>query len=84
MRSIETISPRPPRTLSNTTTHRFRDGFNGYLFVVHGEARVSTEGDAGELDEGGVAKIEGEREVTIRAGDVGAEALLVETRVVDR
>jgi redox-sensitive bicupin YhaK (pirin superfamily) len=64
--------------------HRFRDGFNGYLFLVHGEAHVSTEGDAGELDEGGAAKIEGEREVTIRAGDAGTEALLVETQVVDR
>src|SRR5713226_7478274 len=24
-------------------THRFRDGFSGYLFVVHGEAHVSTD-----------------------------------------
>ena len=62
-------------------THRFRDGFNGYLFVVHGEADVSTDG---ALDEGGAAKIEGEHQVTIHAGDAGAEALLVETRAVDR
>jgi redox-sensitive bicupin YhaK (pirin superfamily) len=65
-------------------THRFRQGFQGYLFVVHGAAHIATDTDAGELDEGGAAKIVGEPEVTVRARDAGAEVLLVETRVVDR
>ncbi len=66
--------------------HRFRTGFQGYLFVVHGSASVAGAGgqDAGELDEGGAAKVTGEPEVTVRAGDAGAELLLVETRAVDR
>ena len=64
--------------------HRFRPGFNGYLFVVHGAAQVSTESDAGELDEGGAAKVQDEAEMTVRAGDDGAEMLLVETRAVVR
>lgn len=46
-------------------THRFRDGFQGYLFVVHGSARVATDADAGELNEGGAAKIQDEPTVTI-------------------
>ena len=66
-------------------THRFRPGFIGYLFVVHGDAQVSAEGDAGgALDEGGAAKIVDEAGVTVAAGDTGAELLLVETRAVDR
>ena len=67
----------------HAVTHRFRAGFKGYLFVVHGEAHVATDGDAGELDEGGAAKIEGEVEVTVRARDAGAEIVLVETRATD-
>ena len=59
-------------------------GFHGYLFVVHGAAHVATDGDAGELDEGGAAKLVDEPEVRVRAGDAGAELLLVETRAVDR
>jgi redox-sensitive bicupin YhaK (pirin superfamily) len=61
-------------------THQFRDGFNGYLFLVHGEAHAATDQDAAEIDTGGAAKITGEREVTIRARQAGAEILLVETR----
>ena len=64
--------------------HRFRPGFQGYLFVVHGTAQVATDGDAGELDEGGAAKVTGDPEISVRARDDGAELLLVETRVVDR
>ncbi len=63
-----------------SATHRFRDGFGGYLFVVHGDVHVSAGEDAGELDAGGAAKIVEEPEATIRAGSAGAEALLVETR----
>ena len=49
--------------------HRFRDAFQGYLFVVHGGAHVSTDADdVGELDEGGAAKIVGEPEFKVRAG----------------
>ena len=68
-----------------TVTHRFRGGFIGYLFVVHGTAHVSSATDpGGELDEGGAAKVVDELEVSVRAGDDGAELLLVETRAVDR
>jgi hypothetical protein len=65
-------------------SHRFRPGFNGYVFIVRGAAHIATDVDAVEVDEGGAAKVEGEREVTIRARDDGAEVLLVETRAVDR
>jgi redox-sensitive bicupin YhaK (pirin superfamily) len=64
--------------------HQFRSGFNGYLFVVHGTAHVSSDDDAGEAAAGGAAKVVNEREVVVRARDVGAELLLVETRAVDR
>jgi hypothetical protein len=38
--------------------HRFRPGFGGYFFVVHGEARVDgPDGSGGLVDEGGAAKI---------------------------
>jgi redox-sensitive bicupin YhaK (pirin superfamily) len=65
-------------------THRFRPGFQGYLFVVHGDAHVATDADALEIDRGGAVKIEGEPEVAVRARHGGAELLLVETRAVDR
>jgi redox-sensitive bicupin YhaK (pirin superfamily) len=65
-------------------THRFRAGFQGYAFVVHGDAHVATDRDAGELDEGGAAKIVDEPELSVRARNAGAELLLVETRAVDR
>ena len=69
----------------HSLTHRFRPGFIGYLFVVHGGAMVSaTATTGGELDEGGAAKIVGESELTVRASISGAELLLVETRAVDR
>src|SRR6476659_1303280 len=31
---------------AQAVTHRFRPGFDGYLFVVHGEAHVATDDDA--------------------------------------
>jgi redox-sensitive bicupin YhaK (pirin superfamily) len=65
-------------------SHSFRPGFDGYLFVVQGDAHVATDGDAVEIDLGGAVKVEGELEVTVRARDEGAELLLVETRAVDR
>jgi redox-sensitive bicupin YhaK (pirin superfamily) len=55
--------------------HRFRRGFGGYLFVVHGSLAKP------ELDEGGAAKIIDETELVLQAGDGGAEVLLVETRL---
>jgi redox-sensitive bicupin YhaK (pirin superfamily) len=61
-------------------THGFRPGFQGYLFVVHGDAEASTDGGAATLDEGGAAKIVGEPAVNVLAGAGGAELLLVETR----
>jgi redox-sensitive bicupin YhaK (pirin superfamily) len=66
-------------------THRFRAGFIGYLFVVHGAVAVASETDTGgELGEGGAAKVTDEPGLTVRAGDGGAELLLVETRAIDR
>ena len=45
-------------------THRFRPGFQGYLFVVHGSARRRwPRSDEGDLDEGGAAKVQDEPEV---------------------
>jgi quercetin 2,3-dioxygenase len=65
-------------------THVFRPGFQGYLFIVHGDAHVATDADAGEIDEGGAAEVTGEREVSVRARTAGAEVLLVETRADSR
>lgn len=59
--------------------HELRDGFGGYLFVVHGG--LAAVGRAGALEEGGAAKLWDEQEVVIRAGADGAEVLLVETRI---
>ena len=67
-----------------TASHRFRAGFIGYLFAVHGTARVASDADAGELTSGSAAKVVDETEVTVRAGDQGAELLLVETRAIER
>jgi redox-sensitive bicupin YhaK (pirin superfamily) len=61
--------------------HRFRESFGGYLFLVHGTARVGVDGDAAEVDEGGAAKISDEPLVELTAGADGAELLLVETRL---
>ncbi|MGO9178685.1 MAG: pirin family protein [Candidatus Limnocylindrales bacterium] len=69
---------------AQAVTHRFRPGFQGYLFVVHGAAQLVAGADRGELDEGGAAKVTDEPQLTIRARDAGAEVLLVETRGVDR
>jgi quercetin 2,3-dioxygenase len=65
-------------------SHTFRVGFQGYLFVVHGSVEVSARETAGNLDDGGAAKIVDEQLFDVRAGDVGAELLLVETRAIDR
>jgi redox-sensitive bicupin YhaK (pirin superfamily) len=67
---------------AETLTRRFRSGFNGYLFVVHGAIELGFSDQPGPLDEGGGAKIVQEQELTVRAGDHGAELLLVETRDV--
>jgi hypothetical protein len=60
--------------------HRFRDGFMGYVFAVHGDIHVATAGDEAEIDACGAAKVIDEPEVIVRAGAAGAEVLLVETR----
>jgi quercetin 2,3-dioxygenase len=54
--------------------HQFRQGFDGYVFVVHGSLVRP------ELDEGGAAKIQAESALDLEAGSKGAEVLLVETR----
>ena len=63
--------------------HALRDGFGGYLFVVHGEiAELSgADGAAGAVDEGGAAKVGAGDRISVQAGAEGAELLLVETRV---
>jgi redox-sensitive bicupin YhaK (pirin superfamily) len=65
----------------HTISHGFRPGFGGYFFVVHGDAQLSTDGEGGVVDEGGAAKIVGVGEITVRAGERGAEDLLVEVRL---
>ena len=56
-----------------------RSGFGGYLFVVHGElARL---GEAGPLAEAGAARITDESGIELRAGSMGAELIVVETRL---
>lgn len=62
---------------ARAVTHRLREGFGGYLFVVHGDLEVV---GAGALDEGGAATIVAPS-IEIRAGASGAEVLLVETRI---
>lgn len=58
---------------------RLRDGFGGYLFAVHGSVAVAASKEkAGALEEGAAAQIVDEREVSLTAGDSGAELLLVE------
>jgi redox-sensitive bicupin YhaK (pirin superfamily) len=58
--------------------HPLRNGFGGYLFVVHGDLEVT---GAGAVDEGGAAKIGLIPAIELRAGASGAEVLLVETRL---
>ncbi len=65
---------------SSSVAHRFRSGFGGYFFGVHGEAELKTATGSGTVDEGGAAKIVDEPDVTVKAGAAGAEALLVETK----
>ena len=60
--------------------HRFRRGFQGYLFLIRGMAHVATDADAGELGEGGAVKVIAEAKVAVRARESGADVLLVETR----
>src|SRR5262249_55112999 len=64
----------------DSVTHRFREGFGGYAFVVHGGASLAGKEGGGDLDEGGAAKVTDEDELTIQAGPGGAEVLLVETK----
>ncbi len=62
--------------------HRFRPGFGGYFFVVHGGATVTgKDAGGGGVDEGGGAKIGTEEQVTITSEATGAEVLLVEIRL---
>ena len=61
-----------------SATHRLREGFVGYFFVVHGAADLSADGATiGALDERGAAKILSAKSLTV-ASPRGAEVLLVE------
>src|SRR6202011_2243807 len=52
--------------------HRFRPGFGGYLFVVHGDASLKSDGETGgTVDEGGAAKIRDVPELSVEAGPKG-------------
>ncbi len=63
-------------------THRFRVGFGGYFFVVHGDAGVRVpHAPAGSVDEGGAAKIGRVDTLAVTGGLDGAEILLVEVRL---
>ena len=61
----------------------------GEGFVIADESRLATAldarlpgtGESGDLDEGGAVKVVGEGEIMIQAGEHGAEALVVQTRV---
>jgi redox-sensitive bicupin YhaK (pirin superfamily) len=64
-----------------TVGHKFRPGFGGYLFLVHGEAEVSADGAGGTIDEGGAAKIGEMDEINLRAGGGQAEVLLAEVKL---
>ena len=68
-----------------TATHRFRTGFIGYLFAVHGSAHVASAGRRRNADEPAARRrSSARRRSPVRAGDEGAELLLVETRAIDR
>ncbi len=60
-------------------TYRFRPGFGGYLFVVHGD--LDRLGEAGPLAEAGAARITDQPAVELWAGSAGAELIVVETRL---
>ncbi len=65
-----------------SVVYRFRRGFGGYLFLVHGEAKLAgPEGAGGVIDEGGAAKIGSVDEIALTAGVGGAEILLVEIKL---
>jgi redox-sensitive bicupin YhaK (pirin superfamily) len=65
-------------------THRFRDKYGGYLMAVHGDGEILGGRDReGFIDERGAAKIGPIQEFTFRAGENGAELLLVEVRLVE-
>jgi redox-sensitive bicupin YhaK (pirin superfamily) len=66
---------------AGSVSHKFRPGFGGYLFVVHGQAQLSADGEGGMIDEGGAAKIGELDQIKLQAGEPGAEVLLVEVRL---
>jgi hypothetical protein len=61
-----------------SVTHRMRDGFLGYFFVVHGAVDLAADGEkVVAIEERGAAKVLSAKELTI-ATRPGAEVLLVE------
>jgi redox-sensitive bicupin YhaK (pirin superfamily) len=58
-----------------TARQTLRAGFPAYLFVVHGNVSLAR---AGAMEEGSAAAIVDEPDVSVTAGDAGAEVLLVE------
>jgi redox-sensitive bicupin YhaK (pirin superfamily) len=61
--------------------HRFRSGFGGYAFVVHGAIELRSDGESELLKQGEAAKIRDEPEVTFVGAGSPGELILVETRL---
>jgi quercetin 2,3-dioxygenase len=62
--------------------HPVREGFGVYAFAVHGDAILADDGTGdARIEEGGAAKVRGASRLSVRAGERGAEVLLVETRL---
>jgi len=62
-------------------THRFRPGFGGYAFVVHGAVELRSGPESGQLKEGEAAKIVDEPAVAFVGAGGLAEILMLETRL---
>jgi hypothetical protein len=86
MRWLELTEPRlrnPRIYLLNVdapiaVNHRFRSGSIGYLVALVGDAHLSTDTDAVDLEEGGGAIFVDEPGFSFRARSSSARALLIE------
>ena len=79
-----TRTPRSTRRSSGRARRPTANSATGSRATCSSFTGSATVGEAGELDDGGAAKVSGESGLTVRAGESGAELLLVETRAIDR